>query len=181
MSYEQKVQLNAAEIQTLSNTNTQLKEQLQFEINEKLKISDKIIAERKHMHGKINSLQGMIHLVSVLSLMWLNTEQIDELQDALKTSEESLDSAQTELSRTTAELDRVKRDGDKERRSFAASPSSPLPSPSIITPSSPSQPSMLATPVPTLSMANRLAIDEVIASNDIPSLKRELKRIFLLY
>jgi hypothetical protein len=64
-SYEQKYLHNAAEIQTLSDTITQLKEQLQFDNNEKLRISDKIITERRHMYAKITSLQGMYLLLEM--------------------------------------------------------------------------------------------------------------------
>jgi nucleoprotein TPR len=124
-----------------------------------LRISDKIISERKLTHASIVSLQ----------------EQIDALQQDLKTSEAQLESVQTELEKTTSELDRVKREREKDKRSAN---SSPISAHTIPTPASPST---LSTPIPNLTMASRLTIDEVLAKNDCPALKRELRQMVTLY
>lgn len=80
---------------------------------------------------------------------------------------------QVELDRTTVELVRTKRDLEKEKvnvntSSLLSSPTST--SPSQFTPQSPA-------PIPTLTVASRHTLDEVLAKNDCPSLKRELRRI----
>ena len=85
----------------------------------------------------------------------------------------NLDSVQNELDRTTSELARTKRDFEKEK--VNANNSSLLSSP---TPTSPSQfTSQSPAPIPMLTLGNRLTLDEVLAKNDCPALKRELRRI----
>lgn len=97
------------------------------------------------------------------------------MQHDLKATEANLETSQSELDRATSELDRLKRELDREKRT--SSLASPTSAQTIPTPSSPSQYSPFSAPVPALTLAARLTIDEAIARNDVSGLKRELQRI----
>lgn len=59
IALEQKSASDARERQAMTATVAQQKEHIENEINEKLRISEKVIAERRHTHAKITSLQGI--------------------------------------------------------------------------------------------------------------------------
>ncbi len=151
---------------------------MQREWNEKISLSDKILSERKLTQAKIAALQGIpfpLLLLHILILATNHTAKVDELQQNLRAAEEATDSANAELSQTVNELNRLKREIEKERHStlHKTPPASP-----ISTPTSPLPSLALSTPIPTLTLANRLQIDQIVAGNDISAVKRELRRIF---